>query len=138
MAEEEWPTWSEVWDPASEANYYYHNTTGECVWEKPADFVPAAKPDDGSSVLYPPTLRAAMLIQSVIRAKKARIKLRLQRVQNQAEAEEGPAKKWVAALDPSSGSYYFVNMETEECVWDQPAARAPALCWRCERRPWRA
>ena len=38
-AEEEWPRWSKVLDPPSASYYYYENYTGECVWDRPDDYL---------------------------------------------------------------------------------------------------
>ena len=105
LAEEaggEWPEWSEVWDPASEAYYYYNNHTGETSWDKPEGFAsPEASAGGGGGdfkSLYPPHLRAALLIQGVIRAKKARIQIRLQRATLRRSARQSLRAK-MATVD---------------------------------------
>jgi ankyrin repeat protein len=92
--------WVECYDPQSEAYYYYGQYAGECVWEKPENYVMAA--DDE-------TFRAVIKIQCLYRKKVAMGKYNKRKEQ-----------KWVETLDEASGHYYYYNTATGECVWEKP------------------
>ena len=61
------PEWVEVYDPASNAYYFYNNQTGECTWDRPEGY---EKPKDKNvkSLMAPP-LFAALMLQNAWRKK---------------------------------------------------------------------
>ena len=111
---QDYPKWSKMYDPASEAYYYYNNETGDTQWDVPSDY---EEPKKGEPLNLPPSISAVLKIQSAFRAKKARRKVKATRGKAQAE---GATTKWTPTLDPSSGYYYYYNTETQECVWEEP------------------
>ena len=56
-----------------------------------------------------PELKAALLIQSIYRAKQARKVERAARAAEHA-AEQVPVNGWVEAMDPHSGEFYYYNV----------------------------
>ena len=60
------PTWSKLFDPATNHFYFYNNDTGESVWEEPADYwADAAAP-------LPLKLWVVLRLQAVFRGFKSR------------------------------------------------------------------
>jgi hypothetical protein len=111
--------------------YYYHNTrTKETTWEKPlllrgaeSDvFTPRTRQKklkslmsamDGTSSRKSHQWteeEAAIRLQGLYRAKKAREELGVRLVQ-----------RFKQAVDPGSGQVYYVNLLTQEVSWDPPA-----------------
>lgn len=62
------PSWSKVWDPTSNAFYYYDAVSGECLWDPPEGW----KEDAAAGEAPPPKVGAATALQSLFRGRKAR------------------------------------------------------------------
>ena len=86
-----------MYDPTSVAYYYFNNLDGTTTWDEPDDYEP---PKRGAHHLagMNPELKAALLIQSIYRAKQARKVERAARAAEHA-AEQVPVNGWVEAMD---------------------------------------
>ena len=58
--------WVEVYDPSSDAFYYYSSTSGASTWDKPEEYIMAA--DDE-------LMNAVIKIQCLFRARQARLEM---------------------------------------------------------------
>eukprot|EP00948_MAST-09A_sp_MAST-9A-sp1_P003113 g3113.t1 len=104
--------WVAVYDPNSEAMYYWNQVTQETVWTQPENFVEAA--DHG-------LMKAVLKIQAVYRAKKARGEIRVLRGEL-AAANSTDENPWIEVQDPASGSTYYYHRDTKEVSWTKPSA----------------
>ncbi len=65
--------------------------------------------------------KAALRIQAVFRAKKARMRMRGVKAIAKAEEAGKPASTWIEEWDEASGYPYYTNTETGETTCDGPA-----------------
>ena len=110
------PIWLEIWDSSSSAYYYYNQNTGASQWEKPESFARLSASDTDS--MLKPELRAAMLVQKIVRKKIARRKMRNKR--GKRMAENNSSCTWIAIMDPQSGYEYYYNVKTGYSQWEKP------------------
>ncbi|GBG32524.1 Ankyrin repeat domain-containing protein 1 [Hondaea fermentalgiana] len=104
--------WYEVFDEEHGAYYYYDVDTRVTVWEKPADFVMEASDE---------LLHAALLMQGLFRAKKARSDVRLLRA-IELTKDEPPEKEpqWVKIFDKDANAHYWFHKRLHEISWEPP------------------
>ena len=100
--------WVEVYDPSDEEFYYWHTFTGEVTWERPDDYKLAA--DDE-------TMSAVIKIQSIYRAKHAKM-----HVASKVEEIKVEHDSWVAVWDTAvtPPCVYYWNRRTGVALWDAP------------------
>jgi hypothetical protein len=100
--------WVEVYDPASDAFYYYGSYSGETTWEKPEHYVMAAEDD---------LMIAVIKIQSMWRGKIARGEVTIKKVKKEVEKT---GSIWTACED-DNGHIFYWNSKTNAMQWDKPA-----------------
>ena len=86
-------TWTQVYDEASGAHYYYDDETGLTQWEQPDAFESAARPD--SIVVDAQTADALRSVQ--------------------------PRGAWTECFDETTGHWFFYNTITGETCWEKPS-----------------
>ncbi len=101
--EADW-NWVEVYDPETKQFYYWHQLTHEYSWEKPQSYILAA--DDEM-------MKAAILVQSVWKARQARNIAASKRRQMQ--------QVWVEGHDEAGHAFYY-NIETGDWQYEKPVA----------------
>jgi hypothetical protein len=116
------PVWWET-DDGDGNMYYYNSETGECVWEKPADF-------DGEGGSPPAALM--MLMKKAFEGKLKLLDKDTQKTldaakkkQKEAEAKRDAAiaageELWVECYDPESEGFYYYGQYGGEVRWDKP------------------
>ena len=108
-----------VYDPNSVAYYYYNNETGSVRSISPTTMLRHPK-NCSLQVGAISELKAALLIQSVYRAKQARKVQRAAKAYAHAEEQVPNEEGWIEVMDAYSGEFYYFNVETEEQQWDIP------------------
>ena len=104
--------WVEVYDPNSDAFYYYEIVSGNVVWEKPTSYVMAADNE---------LIAAVIKIQCPYRTRLARHRVK------SIKDDPTPLRSitdingnhWKEQKD-SSGTIYYLNDVTGESQWDPP------------------
>lgn len=91
--------WVETLDPQSGAYYYYNTETGECVWEKPADFDGVQDDSEALAQLY-----------------KSRNMGGLTR----GETKDAVWSEWIEQWDADKKMTYYYNTDTGKMQWEKP------------------
>jgi hypothetical protein len=114
--------WIEAKDEDSGHVYYWHKDTGECVWEKPKDFVDGGEAPTGAAA----KMKAAFEGRLKLHDKEVQEKLEAARkVQAAMEAKrdaavESGGQHWVESFDSASESFYYYDTISHETVWEKP------------------
>ncbi|GBG32417.1 Hypothetical Protein FCC1311_086422 [Hondaea fermentalgiana] len=96
--------WHKLQDPASGADYFYHDVTQEVSWTLPEGETLAGEGDD----LYTTDSRDL--------GSAASQETDLESVQ------ENVAGEWIELFDPATGRNYYFNSKTQASQWDKPAS----------------
>ena len=108
--------WLQVRDEESGGVYYYNNETGECQWDKPADF-DGATAEGMAKEQMEKILKAKLRLAALDSETRNKIKA-AQSFQKIAK-EEGKLD-WVECYDPGSDAFYYTNKVTGDTTWEKP------------------
>jgi len=105
------PKWEAKVDPKTKRTYYVNRATKKSVWKKPADFIEEVAVEVESEVEVEAEEADAAASAAAAAA-----------VEEPVVAAAGAAvSKWTAEVDPATQNTYYVNIETQQSVWERPA-----------------
>ena len=121
--EMELPMWVKLFDSEHTSYYYYHQQTGEALWDRPAEYM---SPRHAYSVrwLLSERPRAALVIQQLFRQCLAKMvyKKHYDRVREEDVGliEDATGTKWRVRLDEESGETYYQHDKHGAKQWKKP------------------
>jgi Ca2+-binding EF-hand superfamily protein len=115
------PEWTELWDSRTNERglvrpgnyYYYNNYSGEIVTDKPPLY---AKQSQGDIPIY---LKAAIIIQNMVRNHQGRRRCRVQRAHRMA-LHAGSHLRWEKNYDMHHKLTYWFDLTNGVIRWDEP------------------
>ncbi|GMH81970.1 hypothetical protein TL16_g09103 [Triparma laevis f. inornata] len=91
------PIWEKHYDDSSSKHYYVHSLTDETTWDEPNDGLPVISANDLSGETEESDESAVVQAQVI--------------------------GDWEEHVDEGSGKYYYVNVVSNETVWEMPDVR---------------
>ena len=123
------PGWIESTDSASGHVYYYNERTQATQWERPVDGEEAAEAErneDDELAVADSGIHDVPVGETTEDGEFESDLVETSPGGGQPTSEEKPSlpPAWREATDPSSGSVFYHNVETNETSWDRPVAQS--------------